>query len=130
MRANQLVHRRRLRIKAQSGCDLRSHPGIEELIIFAESDDPGTQDRDEHAYLQEALDLGPEITTGQAAGPDAAERATGVEEFMARFPRNAADGMRASKDMGFAKPNSLSPTAKGPEFSQHCHSQNVHWRPS
>jgi hypothetical protein len=31
---------------------------------------------------------------------------------------------------GLRKAEFASPTAKGPEFSEHCHSQNVHWRPS
>jgi hypothetical protein len=66
MRTNELMHARRHGIKPKLRSDLRSYPGIKELVVFPESDDSGAQNGDKRTFVQEALNLAPEITRRDA----------------------------------------------------------------
>jgi hypothetical protein len=88
---------------------LRSYPGIEKLVVLAESDDSGAEDRDKRAFLQKALDLAPEITGRGRKG----DRCGGIHGAVCKeiHWRHVC-----SKDTSFAKSSPLRRSPKTKNF--------------
>jgi hypothetical protein len=122
MRTNELMHARRHGIKPKLRSDLRSYPGIKELVVFPESDDSGGPERGQ-AYVRSR--------SAQSCARNHQTRRDQARQEGRPMRRNSLRGLQAKPLAvcpleGYELRKVPSADRERPKFPQHCHPQNVH----